>query len=468
MRQPTRWAHTVLGGALFTVCGVACDTVLDIQDPKMRPDAAGGEAGDVAEPTGAGTHGNVTMPSGGEGGAEPAPVKAGAGGEAGTPAMKECDPDAVRCGTDAAAKTPQICDKTGHWVANTDEANGDCAVLCDAGKCVECNPDAVRCAVCKDDDASCSTNQPQTCVDGAWVDEGDKPCAQFCDAGVCKTAPSCNAASTDRTTCQGSKSCCASVLVPGGKFKLVEPGSHQSSAAEVSPFLLDKFEVTVGRMRQFVFAFDQINLKSGAGKSAHIKDDPGWDTDYSLPVDTNALVTQLKCSGTTWSDNQTMSNDLPVNCAPFNIAYAFCIWDGGRLPTEAEWYFAAAGGEESRAYPWKAPASGPAITDDYANYGNAYPGPIAVGSKPMGDGRWGQSDLSGNVVEWTLDYYGDYPAVCENCLGTSVGDRTFRGGSYDALVGDFLLASVRNYGNPNTIRPGIGFRCARDLSTLLH
>ena len=468
MLRPRRWSRAVLGGAVLSVCGIACDTVLDIQDPKMRPDAGGGEGGDVTEPSGAGTSGNVTMPLGGEGGAEPTPLMAGAGGEAGTQAVKECEPDAVRCGVDDAAKTPEICDKTGHWVANADEADGDCPVLCDAGRCVKCvASDAPRCAVCEDDDAGCSTNQPQTCVDGAWVNEGEKPCAQFCDAGVCKTAPSCSAAYTERTTCQGNKSCCTSLLVPGGKFTLIDEQNSNSSAAKISPFLLDKFEVTVGRMRQFVNIFSDLNLKNGDGKSQHIKEDSGWDTNNAMPVDTDSLVAQLKCSGTTWSDTLNSNNALPANCVSFNVAYAFCIWDKARLPTEAEWNFAAAGGDEERVYPWKPPLSGPAITDDYANYGNANPGPIAVGSKPMGDGRWDQSDLSGNVVEWTLDYYGDYPAVCEDCLGTSVGDRTFRGGSYDAAVGEFLLGSLRNYGNPSTVRPGIGFRCARDLAYLL-
>ncbi len=462
MRRQARWTRALLSSALVGMCGIACQTVLDIQDPKMRPNATGGEGGDVTEPNGAGTSGTVTMPNGGEGGAAPVTNMSGAAGEAGAPAMKECEAGAVRC----TEKTPEICDPTGHWLANTEEADGDCAALCSDGKCVECvATDSPRCAACADDNPTCNSNQPQTCVDGAWVDQDDKPCAQFCVAGVCQTAPSCNAANTDRTTCQGNVSCCESLLVPGGTFKRDFDGGEYGDAsfpATISAFRLDKFEVTVGRMRQFVSAFAQLKLKSGAGKSPHIANDPGWDTDYALPPDTDALTAQLRCPGTTWSDMLTDNNDLPLNCVPYNVAYAFCIWDGGRLPTEAEWNFAAAGGDEQRAYPWRAPPTGPAITDDYANYANANPGPIAVGSKPAGDGRWGQSDLAGNVAEWALDYQGDYPSICIDCLNvTPAATRVQRGGAYN-MSEDLLLGSFAGNVGPSQAFSVLGFRCARD------
>ena len=468
MRQPTRRTRALLSGALVTICGVACGTVLDIQDPKRRPNAAAGEGGEVTQPSGAGTSGNVTMPLGGDGGTAPIAVMAGAGGEAGTQALKDCDPepDAIRCGTGDAEKTPQICDETGHWVTNTDQANGDCPVLCDAGKCVECvTLDSPRCAECKDDDASCDTNQPQTCVDGVWVNLGDRPCDQFCDAGICKVASSCDAANMDRTTCPGNKSCCTSILVPGGNFTLVDSFNSDSVDAKVGQFYLDKFEVTVGRMRQFALAFEafKATLKDGQGKSKLVVGDPGWNSNYPLPADRDALVASLKCPGMTWSDMLTTNNDVPINCVSFYVAYAFCMWDGGRLPTEAEWTFAAIGGNEARVYPWVAPATGPAITNYYANYGNANVGPVAVDSTPLGDGRWRQSDLAGNVSEWVLDYHGDYPQPCNNCVNTVPDeDRGNRGGGYFAPAG-FLSGSYRSYDEPTLTHSSLGFRCARDL-----
>jgi sulfatase modifying factor 1 len=472
MRTALKWGRVALIGAVAMVCAIACDSVLDIQPPKMRPGEAGAPSGAGAPDTGGSssvagitTNGGaagealVTMTAGAAGAA------AGAGGEGGAGQPKECATDALRC-AGATEKTPEICDASGHWAPNSAEANGDCPLLCAAGKCTVCVNDEKRCSVCTEGDASCSTNRPQKCVDGAWKDEPDT-CTHYCDAGSCITPPSCDAQFAARTRCK-SESCCESLLVPGGTFSRDFDGSvdygDASFVAEISPFYLDKFEVTVGRIRQFVNAYGQLSLKNGSGKSAHIANDSGWSTDYVLPTDKNALVAQLKCQGTTWSDTVGDNNDLPVNCSTFNVAYAFCIWDGGRLPTEVEWNFAAAGGAEQRAYPWKPPSTGPAITDAYANYNNANPGPISVGSKSLGNGRWGQADLAGNVAEWTHDYFGDYPAVCKDCLNTTAAaERTERGGSYTAL-GDFLFVSFRGSIEPTATRSFVGFRCARDLN----
>lgn len=471
-----QWTRLAISGVTIAVCAAACADVLDIQDPKARP----GEAGASGEPTTFATDSGGSSTTSGDGGASTrggasqagetvggnAP-DAGAGGEAGAPAMKDCEPNAVQCD----AKSPQICDETGHWVANGEEADGECAVVCVAGECKECVDGTTRCTVCKDDDADCDSNLPQKCVAGVWTDE-KKSCAQFCDAGGCVTTPSCGAATTTLTDC-GGESCCKSFLVPGGTFKRDFDGSDDygddSFVANISPFLLDKFEVTVGRFRQFANAYAAVldtALKPGAGKPPHVTDDAGWDSDFAMPADKTALLTEvtdaIKCSGdVTWSDDLASSN-LPMNCVSFNVAYAFCIWDGGRLPTEAEWNFAAAGGADQRVYPWILPLSGPDITDAYANYGDAHPGPVAVGSTLPGNGRWGQADLAGNVSEWTLDYFGAYPTTCTDCLNTTAAAyRSVRGGTY-ASPADGLFVAVRFGLDPTTPRAYAGFRCARD------
>jgi sulfatase modifying factor 1 len=104
--------------------------------------------------------------------------------------------------------------------------------------------------------------------------------------------------------------------------------------------------------------------------------------------------------------------------------FAFCAWDGGYLPTEAD--YAASGGSEQRAYPWSSPADSVTIGPTYASYsclGDGLAGCtttdcIPVGSHPAGNGRWGQSDLGGNVHEWILDladFPGTYPNPCVDC-----------------------------------------------------
>ncbi|MES1187470.1 MAG: formylglycine-generating enzyme family protein [Myxococcales bacterium] len=478
MRSQSRWARAAVGSVLVAVCAAACADVLDIQDPKTRTPQAGA-AGEDAAPSTAGTatggggttndplrttggagEGGDTAP-GGAGAGAGAGGTAGAGGEAGT-SSTECQPDEGRCGGDAQ-KTPQICDETGHWIANTDEADGDCATACLDGKCTECSDsDAPRCKECANGATDCNSNQRQTCVGGVWTDNGDA-CEQFCVKGSCETASSCGPEYKVRTTCNAD-SCCESLLVPGGTFnRYIEDDLDTPYPATVAPFYLDKFEVTVGRMRQFVNTFEDIKptLKEGAGKSGHIAADTGWSSAYVLPEDKAALLTQLKCDGAdgaTWSDTAGQHDDMPVNCVDFNVAYAFCIWDRGRLPTEAEWEFAAGGGAERRTYPWEASE----ITPAYANYNSL--APVAVGTTPLGDGRWGQSDLAGNLAEWVLDYAsGGYPENCDNCVNAvTSGLRGFRGGDYP-LDGSSLAVSLRDALDPTEHREFLGFRCARDL-----
>jgi formylglycine-generating enzyme required for sulfatase activity len=150
----------------------------------------------------------------------------------------------------------------------------------------------------------------------------------------------------------------------------------------------------------------------------------------------------------------------------FYVAYAFCIWDGGRLPTEAEWNYAAAGGKQQRVYPWSV-ESDQGLDGDHAFFGQTPQDmPIDVGSKPKGDGRWGQSDLSGNLAEWTLDYYSSqYPStVCNDCVNeTPQSTRVVRGGAY-LFNAKSQQVGYRTSAVPESGWPYIGFRCVRDLS----
>ena len=88
----------------------------------------------------------------------------------------------------------------------------------------------------------------------------------------------------------------------------------------------------------------------------------GWKSEYTdgLVADKNALVTALGCHQfSTWTntpDTVGTGETRPIDCVTWYEAQAFCIWDGGRLPTEAEWNYVAAGSQQ-RVYPWSVPAN---------------------------------------------------------------------------------------------------------------
>lgn len=306
---------------------------------------------------------------------------------------------------------------------------------------------------------------PEAGPDGG-DDSGMLPDAQP-DANAPETGTSCVGVAA---TCGGNKDCCASNVVAGGTFnRSSEPGFP----ATVSSFKLDVYEVTVGRFRSFVNAGKGTQANPpAAGDGAHPKiAASGWSATYNamLPANTATLKADLKCSAgyPAWTDAPAGNETKPMNCITWFDAFAFCAWDGGRLPTEAEWNYAAAGGSEQRLYPF-----GATIDQTKAAYFCSGKGVgqcvfadmLPVGSKsPAGDGKWGQADLAGNSWEWTLDF-ARTPyrlTACVDCADLqSATNRTFRGGGFPNE--DFYQrTSVRLEDIPTDRDYDVGVRCAR-------
>jgi formylglycine-generating enzyme required for sulfatase activity len=344
--------------------------------------------------------------------------------------------------------------------------------------------------------------------DGEGVDSSDSACEP----------PSCAPGGPGMTNCGASSECCCiSLDVTGGTFSrrydvnpldggiVLSPDggpTGEANPATVSAFQLDKYLVTVGRFRQFVSAWDggagylppvgagkQTFLNGGQGlanSGATGTYETGWEASYNgsvAPTDAN-----LTCYPTpqyqtfTWTSSPGSNENLPIVCVNWYEAYAFCIWDGGFLPSEAEWAYAAAGGSEQRDYPWG--SIDPGRDNKYAIYGSYYPigtvggGRVApVGTATMGAGRWGQLDMVGETEVWALDWYGPYVDPCTDCayltptdaLGYAA-DRVTRGGGSSSPVQTLHPGSVlvERSGNPDRV-PALpdyhayfyGFRCAR-------
>jgi sulfatase modifying factor 1 len=153
--------------------------------------------------------------------------------------------------------------------------------------------------------------------------------------------------------------------------------------------------------------------------------------------------------------------DHPVTGVTWEESRAYCEWAGGRLPTEAEWEYAARGGKDGLKYPW-----GSEITSKNANYGGSErKGTSPVRSYPAND--WGLYDMAGNVWEWVADWYDkDYykssPTNDPCGPDRETGVRVLRGGAF-IYGARGLRASCRDRVRPGVRLSDVGFRCVREV-----
>ena len=343
----------------------------------------------------------------------------------------------------------------------------------------------------------------------AFPNSSDCPCAApplaYCDngncavclSGSCGQPPSCAPGGPGMTNCgpggSGTESCCTSLEVTGGTYyrTYTNTGSGPTGEADpamVSSFNLDKYLVTVGRFRQFVAAWDNgagYLPPAGSGKHTHLNNgnglnaagggyEPGWaatDDSQIMPTDAN-LVNAFVGMAHTWTSSVGSQENLPINCVNWYEAYAFCIWDGGFLPSEAEWEYAAAGGNQQREYPWGSIEPGTmsqyAIYDLYFSTGRSTA--IApVGFASLGAGLWGQLDLVGDLSEWNLDWFAMYGDPCGDCAIVTqpmilYPERVARGGN--AIYSEYAMIWSSFGGALDAVVPSnrldyVGFRCAR-------
>jgi len=215
-------------------------------------------------------------------------------------------------------------------------------------------------------------------------------------------------------------------LLPGGSFWVGSDRSEHFSEDEsprfrtqLPPFCVDQTEVTVAAYAECV----------------------------ARGACTPARASHSHC-------NAAHSNrpNFPINCVTWPQADAFCSARNTRLLSEVEWEYAARGGEQSLKYPW-----GSDNPDGHACW--KHDGSCRTKAYPAG--AFGLFDISGNVWEWTDDWYAAYPWPPETGYA-----KVYRGGSWSRRFEKWMHTRLRNRANLSHQGAHLGFRCASvpDLS----
>jgi formylglycine-generating enzyme required for sulfatase activity len=256
------------------------------------------------------------------------------------------------------------------------------------------------------------------------------------------------------------------IQIPGGSFFMgsddglaLEKPAHQ---VRLKPFCMDEFEVRTD-------AYKACSDNGGCKRA-------GTTNEWEGIADKERKAFDPLCNA---RDPETKGNH-PINCVDWDMADKFCKEGGKRLPTEAEWEFAARG-PDGRKYPWGDDAPGPGwlnacgkecvawglkngveeksmydVDDGFANT-------APVGSFPKGASRYGVKDVVGNVWEWVADYYGPYASEEQKePRGPAEGtERVIRGGAWNGSFASWVRPTFRYKDAPAKRSYGIGFRCAK-------
>lgn len=263
------------------------------------------------------------------------------------------------------------------------------------------------------------------------------------------------------------------VAIPGGTFFM---GSDEGTKLErpahkvhVAPYCIDTYEVTVSRYKA---CSDAGDCKRAATSNAW----RGLDGPQRASFDPLCNIRDV--------DGRAQH---PVNCVDWEMASGFCHAHEGRLPTEAEWEFAARG-PDGRIYPWGDAPPGPGLVnacgseceawgrkhgqDERAMYAadDGWPTTAPVGSFPRGASRYGLQDVVGNVWEWVDDSFALYPSgASEGTDGAAVDERSsgtekvIRGGAWNGADPAWVRPTFRYKAAPGTRSYGTGFRCAASV-----
>lgn len=293
------------------------------------------------------------------------------------------------------------------------------------------------------------------------------------------------------------------VLIPGGKFTMGSSRFHDADVLreiELSSYWVDEHEVTNAQFAQFVAETEYVTV---AERKLNPKDFPGVDPAllipgsavFSPPKETNGLQNHLQwwqyIAGASWKHPEGLGStiagreDHPVVHVAYEDAEAYAQWAGKRLPTEAEWEYAAKGGTHTdQLYYW-----GSELKIGGEWQANIFQGTFPIENSKEDGYEWaapvksfpangyGLYDMEGNVWEWCSDYYQPRynsqdnqnpqgPSTSHDPQEPGLIKRVQRGGSF--LCNDQYCerynAGARGKGEINSPTNNVGFRCVADLN----
>jgi eukaryotic-like serine/threonine-protein kinase len=263
------------------------------------------------------------------------------------------------------------------------------------------------------------------------------------------------------------------VRIPGGKFFMgADDGTPEEEPAHkvaLSPYCLDAYEVTTA----------DYKTCSDDGECRRAGTTNDWDGITTREREAYDALCNIR-------DLEGKARH-PINCVDWRMAADYCHARGDRLPTEAEWEFAARG-PDGRKYPWgdEEPSEKliNACGSECVSWGkehglkltamykadDGWPTSAPVGSFPEGRSRYGVYDIVGNVWEWVADWYGAYEGSAggndpkANPAGPPSGKaKVIRGGGFGNFDPTCVRPSFRFRAAPSSRSYATGFRCARSL-----
>ncbi len=262
-------------------------------------------------------------------------------------------------------------------------------------------------------------------------------------------------------------------LIEGGRFfmgtdvvKPVLAAANPAHKVEVARFCIDLIEVTT----------ESYEGCSKAGDCKRAFKESFWPQGTMKTADWE----KARAAYSPLCNAETDRATHPINCVTWARADEFCKVRGKRLPTEAEFEFAARG-SDGRVYPWgdtppdethlnacggecvawRKAAGLPPVTPLYAA-DDKFPGTAPVGSFPAGKTQAGLLDVVGNVFEWTADAYRPYPQGGADPAMPPDNNRVIRGGAFNSTEKEHTDPALRLPYDADAHTHGIGFRCAMD------